>query len=78
MLDYLMVRKADRCLVKDVKVRLKQGSVLSPLMFSVVSSDARSGIPSELLYASYLVLMASTFEQHGRRVAEWRVMLIEK
>ena len=41
---------------------MHQGSVLSSLLFGdvmgVVSSDARSGIPSELLYADDLVLTA--------------------
>ena len=45
-------------------VGLHQGSVLSPLLFSavmdVVSSEARSGLPSELLYADDLVIMAPT------------------
>ena len=44
----------------EVKVGLHQGSVLSPLLFAavmdVVSSEARSGLPSELLYADDLVL----------------------
>ena len=39
----------------EVKVGLHQRSVLSPLLFAavmdVVSSEARSGLPSELLYA---------------------------
>ena len=38
----------------EVKVGLHQGSVLSPLLFAavmdVVSREARSGLPSELLY----------------------------
>ena len=42
----------------DVKVGLHQGSVLSPLMLvavmDVVSCEARSGLPSELLYADNL------------------------
>ena len=54
-------------------VGLHQGSVLSQLLFSVViyvvSSAARSGLPSELLYV---------MEQLGRRVAEWRVSLLDK
>ena len=58
----------------DVKVGLHQGSVLSPLIFAVVmdvvSSETRSDLPSELLYADDLVLMAQTMEQLGRRVAE--------
>ena len=57
----------------EVKVGLHQGSVLSPLLFAavmnVVSSDVRNGLPSELLYADDLVLMAPTMEQLGRCVA---------
>ena len=45
-----------------MKVCLHQGSVLSPLLFAVVmgvfSSEERSGLPSQLLYADDLVLMA--------------------
>ena len=44
----------------------------------VVSSDARSGLSSELLYADDLVLMAPTMDQLGRRVAEWRASLLAK
>ena len=62
----------------EVKVGLHQGSVLSPLLFAavmdVVSSEARSGLPSELLYADDLVIM----EQLGRRVADWRASLLGK
>ena len=58
----------------EVKVGLHQGSVLSPLftaVMDVVSSEARSGLPSKLMYADNLVIMAPTMEQLGRRVAEW-------
>ena len=53
----------------EVKVGLHQGSVLSsPLLFTVVidvvSSEARSGLSSELLYADDLVLMAPTMESY--------------
>ena len=55
-----------------LKVAMHQGSVLSPLLFvvvmDVVPSDARSGIPSELLYAGDLFLMAPIMEPRGRRV----------
>ena len=65
----------------EVNVGLHQGSILSPLLFAVVmddvSSEARSGLPSELMYAD-LVLMAPTMEQLGRRVAEWRASLLDK
>ena len=50
----------------EVKVGLHPGSVLSPLLFAavmdVVSSEVRSGLPSELLYADNLVIMAPTME----------------
>ena len=66
----------------EVKVDLLQGSVLSPLLFAavmdVVSSEARSGLPSELLYADVIVIMAPTMEQLGRLVAEWRASLLDK
>ena len=65
-----------------MKVGLHQGSVLSPLLFvaviDVVSSEARCGLPSELLYADDLVIMAPTMEQLGRRVADWRASLLDK
>ena len=42
------------------------------------SSEARSGLSSELLYSDDLVLMVPTMEQLGRRVAEWRASLLDK
>ena len=43
----------------------------------VVSSEARSCLPSELLYANDLVIMTSTMEL-GRRVADCRASLLGK
>ena len=66
----------------DVKVCLHQGLVLSPLLFAdvmdLVSSETRSGLPSELLHVDDLVRMAPTMEQLGLRVAEWRSSLLDK
>ena len=47
----------------NVKIGLHQGSVLSPLLYAVVYSEARRGLPSELLHVDDLVLMAPTMEQ---------------
>ena len=61
---------------------MHQGSVLSSLLFAVdmdvIPSEARSGIPSELLYADGLVLMAPLMEPLGRSVTEKRVILLHK
>ena len=57
---------------------MEQWSVLSPLLFAVVSNEGRRGLPSEVLYADYLVIMAPIMEHQGRRVAEWRVILFYK
>ena len=66
----------------EVMVGLHQGSVLSPLMFAgvvdVVSNEARSSLPSELQYDDDVVLMASSMEKLGRRVAGWKVNLLDK
>ena len=49
-----------------MKVGLYQESELSPLLFGavmdVVSSEVRTGLPSELLYADDLVIMVPTME----------------
>ena len=64
-----------------MKVGLHQGSVLSPRLFAaamnVVASEARNGLPSEMLCANDLVLMRPPMEQLGRHVAEWRASLLD-
>ena len=56
--------------------------ILNPLLFAivmnVVSNEAISGLPSDLLYADELVRMAPTMEYLGRRVAKWRASLLDK
>ena len=42
----------------EVNVGLHQGSVLSPLLVAVDMDVVSSGLPSKLLYADSLVLMA--------------------
>ena len=81
--DYTVVRTyAGLSVSFEVTVGLHQVSVLSPLLFApvmdVVSSEARCGLPSEVLYADGLVIMVPTMEQLGRRVAEWRASLVDK
>ena len=53
----------------EVNVGLYQGSVLSPMLFAavmdVVSSEARRGLPSELMYADDLILIEPTIEHLG-------------
>ena len=56
----------------SVRVRLHQGSVLSPLLFIIVlgalSREFREGLPMELLYAD-IVLVAETEELLMGKVA---------
>ena len=45
-------------------------------VMDVVSSEARSGLPFELLYADDLVIMAPTMKHLGRRVADWSLVIV--
>ena len=76
---YTIVR-TDAGLSESVNVKdgLHQESVLSPLLFAVVMDVVSNGLPSELLYADDLVLMAPTMEQRGKRVVELRASLLDK
>ena len=52
------------------KLDVDEWLIRTVMALYTVPSEARSGLPSELLYADDLVLMAPTMEQLGRRVAE--------
>ncbi|MBJ5547106.1 hypothetical protein JGG71_23155, partial [Salmonella enterica subsp. enterica serovar Derby] len=66
----------------DVKVRLHQGSVLSPLLFvivmDVITKEVREGLPWEVLYADDLVLVAESEEKLKVRVQKWKASLETK
>ena len=66
----------------EVKVRVHQGSVLSPLLFIIVleslSCEFRAGVPWEDLYADYLVIIAHSLEECIRRLLIWKEAMEKK
>ena len=66
----------------EVNIIMYQESLLSSLLFTVgmdvVSSETRSSLASELLYADDLVLVAPTMVQLSRYLAERSLNLIDK
>ena len=65
-----------------VKVGVHQGSVLSPLLFTIVlealSREFRVGLPFELLYADDLALLAETETLLMEKVNRWKPGMEEK
>ena len=59
-----------------VKVRMHQGSVLSPFLFAVmvhiVTEFARESALSELLYVDDLVLMSETIKRLRNEFIKWK------
>ena len=61
---------------KEFRVRVHQGSVLSPMLFILVlealSRQFRTGVPWELLYADDLAVMADSLEECIARLKVWK------
>ena len=65
-----------------VKVGVHQGSVLSPLLYTMVidevTENARKGWMKQILYADNLVLMGETMEELRENFDEWRKVFESK
>ena len=66
----------------EVKVRVHQGSVLSPLLFIIVlealSPEFWAGVPWEDIYADDLVIIADSLEEYVRRLLIWKEAMKKK
>ena len=66
----------------EVKVRVHQGSVLSPLLFITVlealSREFQAGVPLEDLNADDLVIIADSIEECVRRLLIWKEAMEKK
>ena len=71
MLDELKVLSESWCALRVI-------TKLFSAVMGVVSSELGCGLPSYLLYADDLVLIAPIMEQIRIRVAEWRTSLMDK
>jgi len=65
-----------------VKVRVHQGSVLSPLLFIIVmeemTQEFKVGLPWKLLYANDLVLLAESENVLQSKIHQWRSRIEQK
>ena len=65
-----------------VKVRVHQGSIISPLLFIIVleafSRKFRAGIPWEDLYADDFVVIADSLQESVRRLLIWKEAMEKK
>ena len=66
----------------EAKVGVHQGSVLSPLLFTIVedviTENAKRSVANELLYADDLVLMSKDMEDLKERFWNWKDALESK
>ena len=60
----------------EVKVGVRQGSVLSPLLFAIVADlvteNVRNGLMSEMLYADDMALTSETMEGLREKFWKWK------
>ena len=65
-----------------IQVGLHQGSALSPFLFTVVletvTTEVRTGLPEELLYADDLAITADSVEELEARLHQWQTAMEAK
>ena len=66
------------CGESGVAPRLSSESIAVSIVMDVVTKEARSGLPWELLHADDLVLMATIRDELRRKLVEWRASFVVK